>query len=128
MGDKVSARKVISKTGIPVVPGSDGPINSVKELKLFSEEIGFPLIIKASAGGGGKGMKVVYEKESLEDSYNLTKSEAEVNFGNDQVYLEKFLKNPKHIEFQIFADNSTVSLLSTRSRDYLKLGRHRSMT
>jgi acetyl-CoA carboxylase, biotin carboxylase subunit len=105
MGDKVSARKVIKKTGIPLVPGSDGPINSAKELKSFSEEIGFPLIIKASAGGGGKGMKVVYEKESLEDSYNLTKSEAEVNFGNDEVYAEKFLKNPKHIEFQIFADN-----------------------
>ncbi|MDA9559091.1 acetyl-CoA carboxylase biotin carboxylase subunit [Alphaproteobacteria bacterium] len=105
MGDKVSARKVIKKTGIPLVPGSDGPVNSVKELKKFSEEIGFPLIIKASAGGGGKGMKVVHEKESLEDSYNLTKSEAEVNFGNDQVYAEKFLKNPKHIEFQIFADN-----------------------
>jgi acetyl-CoA carboxylase biotin carboxylase subunit len=105
MGDKVSARKVIKKTGIPLVPGSDGPINSVKELRAFSKEIGFPLIIKASAGGGGKGMKVVYEKESLEESYNLTKSEAEVNFGNDEVYAEKFLKNPKHIEFQIFADN-----------------------
>ncbi len=105
MGDKISARKVISKTGIPLVPGSDGPINSLKELKLFSEEIGFPLIIKASAGGGGKGMKVVYEKERLEESYNLTKSEADVNFGNDEVYVEKFLKNPKHIEFQIFSDN-----------------------
>ena len=103
MGDKVSARKVISKTGIPLVPGSDGPISNIKELKLFSEEIGFPLIIKASAGGGGKGMKVVYEKEKL--AFNLTKAEAEANFGNDQVYVEKFLKNPKHIEFQIFSDN-----------------------
>ncbi len=105
MGDKVSARKIISKTGIPLVPGSDGPINSLKSLKSISNEIGFPLIIKAAAGGGGKGMKVVYNKSELENSYNITKSEAEVNFGNDEIYAEKFLVNPKHIEFQIFADN-----------------------
>ncbi len=105
MGDKVSARKVISRTGIPLVPGSDGPINSLKALKTISNEIGFPLIIKAAAGGGGKGMKVVYDQSDLENSYNITKSEAEVNFGNDEIYAEKFLVNPKHIEFQIFADN-----------------------
>ena len=105
MGDKVSARKLISKTGIPLVPGSDGPIKNLKDLKLISKDIGFPLIIKASAGGGGKGMKVVKEISELESAYNLTKSEAEVNFGNDEIYAEKFLKNPKHVEFQIFADN-----------------------
>ena len=105
MGDKVSARTVISKTGIPLVPGSKGPVKNIKELKKVSKEVGFPIIIKAAAGGGGKGMKVVEDESDLENAYNLTKSEAEVNFGNDEIYVEKFLKNPKHIEFQIFADN-----------------------
>ena len=105
MGDKVSARTVISKTGIPLVPGSKGPLKNVKDLKKISKEIGYPIIIKAAAGGGGKGMKVVENESDLENAYNLTKSEAEVNFGNDEIYVEKFLKNPKHIEFQIFADN-----------------------
>ncbi len=105
MGDKVSARTVIRKTGIPLVPGSKGPVKNIKELKKVSKEIGFPIIIKAAAGGGGKGMKVVEDKGDLENAYNLTKSEAEVNFGNDEIYVEKFLRNPKHIEFQIFADN-----------------------
>ena len=105
MGDKVSARKIISKTGIPLVPGSKGPIRNVKDLKKLAIEIGFPIIIKAAAGGGGKGMKVVENDSDLENAYNLTKSEAEVNFGNDEIYVEKFLINPKHIEFQIFADN-----------------------
>ncbi len=105
MGDKVSARKTIGKTGIPLVPGSKGPIKGLTDLYKAAQEIGFPLIIKASAGGGGKGMKVVDKKEELEEKYNLAKSEAKNNFGNDEVYIEKFLKNPKHIEFQIFSDN-----------------------
>ena len=105
MGDKVSARNIISKTGIPLVPGSKGPLKNIKDLKKVSNKIGFPIIIKAAAGGGGKGMKVVEQESDLESAYNLTKSEAEVNFGNDEIYVEKFLKNPKHIEFQIFADN-----------------------
>ena len=105
MGDKVSARTVISKTGIPLVPGSKGPVKNIRELKKVSKEIGLPIIIKAAAGGGGKGMKVVEDESDLENAYNLTRSEAEVNFGNDEIYVEKFLRNPKHIEFQIFADN-----------------------
>ncbi len=105
MGDKVSARNIISKTGIPLVPGSKGPLKNIEDLKKISKEIGFPIIIKAAAGGGGKGMKVVDKESDLENAYNLTKSEAEVNFGNDEIYVEKFLKNPKHIEFQIFSDN-----------------------
>ena len=105
MGDKVSARNVISKTGIPLVPGSKGPVKNIKDLKKVTKEIGLPIIIKAAAGGGGKGMKVVENESDLENAYNLTKSEAEVNFGNDEIYVEKFLRNPKHIEFQIFADN-----------------------
>ena len=105
MGDKVSARTVISKTGIPLVPGSKGSVKNIKELKKVSKEIGLPIIIKAAAGGGGKGMKVVEDESELDNAYNLTKSEAEVNFGNNEIYVEKFLRNPKHIEFQIFADN-----------------------
>ncbi len=105
MGDKVSARTVINKTGIPLVPGSEGPLKNIKDLRKISKEIGYPIIIKASAGGGGKGMKVVEHESDLENAYNLTKSEAEANFGNDEIYVEKFLKNPKHIEFQIFSDN-----------------------
>ena len=105
MGDKVSARNIINKTGIPLVPGSEGPIKNLSDLKRNSEKIGFPIIIKAAAGGGGKGMQVVKNKSELETAYNLTKSEAKANFGNDEIYVEKFLQNPKHIEFQIFADN-----------------------
>ena len=105
MGDKVSARTVIRKTGIPLVPGSKGPVKNIKELKKVSKEIGLPIIIKAAAGGGGKGMKVVEDESDLENAYNLTRSEAEVNFGNDEIYVEKFLRKPRHIEFQIFADN-----------------------
>ena len=105
MGDKVSARNTIKDTGIPLVPGSDGPVLNTKDLEKTVSKIGFPIIIKASAGGGGKGMQVVDSKKDLIKSFNLAQSEAEVNFGNNQVYVERFLKNPKHIEFQIFADN-----------------------
>ncbi len=105
MGDKVSARRTIGKTGIPLVPGSKGPIRDKKDLLKTAIEIGFPIIIKASAGGGGKGMKVVDNKEELVEKFNLAQAEAENNFGNDEVYIEKFLTKPKHIEFQIFSDN-----------------------
>ena len=126
MGDKVSARTVISKTGIPLVPGSKGPVKNIKELKKVSKEVGFPIIIKAAAGGGGKGMKVVEDESDLENAYNLTKSEAEVNFGNDEIYVEKFLKNPKHIEFQIFADNYQ-NVIHLGERDYSIQRRHQKL-
>ena len=104
MGDKIKARETISKTGIPLVPGSEGSIVNLNNLKKTAHKIGYPIIIKAASGGGGKGMKVVYTEENLIDQFDLAKSEAEANFGNDEVYIEKFLENPKHIEFQIFAD------------------------
>ncbi|MBF96751.1 MAG: Biotin carboxylase [Alphaproteobacteria bacterium MarineAlpha9_Bin4] len=104
MGDKIKARETISKTGIPLVPGSKGDISNLNVLKKTALEIGYPIIIKAAAGGGGKGMKVVQDESSLLEQYELAKAEAKANFGNDQVYIEKFLENPKHIEFQIFAD------------------------
>ena len=104
MGDKIKARETIAKTGIPLVPGSEGSITGVKNLKKTALKIGYPIIIKAASGGGGKGMKVVYNEENLIEQFNLAKSEAKANFGNDEVYIEKFLENPKHIEFQIFGD------------------------
>ncbi len=104
MGDKIKARETISKTGIPLVPGSDGNIINLNNLKKTALKIGYPIIIKAASGGGGKGMKVVYKQENLEEQFDLAKAEAKANFGNDEVYIEKFLENPKHIEFQVFAD------------------------
>ncbi len=104
MGDKIKARETISKTGIPLVPGSDGSIINFSNLKKTAFKIGYPIIVKAASGGGGKGMKVVYSEENLLEQFELAKAEAKANFGNDEVYIEKFLENPKHIEFQVFAD------------------------
>ncbi len=104
MGDKIKARETISSTGIPLVPGSEGNISNLNILKKEALKIGYPLIIKASSGGGGKGMKVVNNENILIEQFELAKAEAKANFGNDEVYIEKFLENPKHIEFQIFAD------------------------
>ena len=105
MGNKVSARTVMKKLGIPLVPGSDGAIKNLIELKKISKEIGFPVLIKAASGGGGKGMKVAQNLGELKEAWNLARSEAMSGFGDDTVYLERYLANPRHIEFQLFADN-----------------------
>ncbi len=105
MGDKISAREEMKRRGVPTVPGSESSLSSEDELKKLSDDIGFPLIIKASSGGGGKGMKVVHKIDDIKKYFNLAKSESKSNFGNDEIYAEKYLKKPKHIEFQIFADN-----------------------
>ena len=105
MGDKVSARTAMKKLGIPLVPGSDGAIKNLTELKKISKEIGFPVLIKAASGGGGKGMKVAQNPGELNKAWNLARSEAMAGFGDDTVYLERYLANPRHIEFQLFADN-----------------------
>ncbi|MEE8388240.1 MAG: acetyl-CoA carboxylase biotin carboxylase subunit [Acidiferrobacterales bacterium] len=105
MGDKISAIEAMKKAGVPTVPGSDGPLNDDdnRTLKL-GREIGYPLIIKASGGGGGKGMRVVNTEAALINAVNLTRTEAGAAFGNDVVYMEKYLDNPRHVEFQILAD------------------------
>ncbi len=105
MGDKVSAIEAMKKTGVPTVPGSDGELsdNGDKNLQI-ARDIGYPIIIKASGGGGGRGMRVVHSEASLLNAISLTKSEAQTAFGNDAVYMEKFLTNPRHVEFQILAD------------------------
>ena len=105
MGNKVSARTVMKKLGIPIVPGSDGAIKNFIELKKISKEIGFPVLIKAASGGGGKGMKVAQNLGELNEAWNLARSEAMSGFGDNTVYLERYLANPRHIEFQLFADN-----------------------
>ena len=105
MGDKVSAIATMKKAGVPTVPGSDGPLNddSARSLSI-AQEIGYPVIIKAAAGGGGRGMRVVHSESELLNAIDITKSEARVAFGDQTVYMEKFLQNPRHVEIQILAD------------------------
>ena len=105
MGDKVSAIKAMKASGVPCVPGSDGPLsdNSDDNIRI-ARDIGYPIIIKAAAGGGGRGMRVVRSEAALLNAISLTRSEALAAFGDDTVYMEKFLENPRHIEFQVLAD------------------------
>ena len=105
MGDKIAAKDAVKKLGIPVVPGSDGGISDPKEAKKVAKAIGFPLIIKAAAGGGGRGMKVVESEDMLEQELNACRSEAKAAFGDDAVYIERYLKTPRHIEFQLVGDS-----------------------
>ena len=104
MGDKILAKKTAEKYGLPVIPGSNGEIKNYEDAKSIAKSIGYPIIIKASAGGGGRGMVVVYNEKELEDSIKKAKTEADKSFDNDTVYIEKYLKNPKHIEIQIIGD------------------------
>ncbi|GHA21000.1 acetyl-CoA carboxylase biotin carboxylase subunit [Oceanisphaera arctica] len=105
MGDKVSAIAAMKKAGVPCVPGSDGPIgNDAKKNAAIAKRIGYPVIIKAAGGGGGRGMRVVRNESELENSIAMTKAEAGAAFNNDMVYMEKFLENPRHVEVQILAD------------------------
>ncbi len=105
MGDKISAIQAMKKAGVPCVPGSDGPLSDDPDENLkLARNIGYPIIIKASGGGGGRGMRVVYSEGALLNSIALTRSEAASTFGNDMVYMEKFLENPRHIEFQVLSD------------------------
>ncbi|WP_405227369.1 acetyl-CoA carboxylase biotin carboxylase subunit [Lentisalinibacter sediminis] len=105
MGDKVSAIRAMKEAGVPCVPGSDGPLGEDGDENLrLGREIGYPVIIKAAGGGGGRGMRVVHSEASLLGAINVTRAEAKAAFGNDQVYMEKFLERPRHIEFQVLAD------------------------
>ncbi len=104
MGDKASARKAMADCGVPIVPGTPGPVEDVDEALAFAESIGFPVIIKASAGGGGKGMRVATDADDFARSFNLARSEALSAFGNGDVYVEKYLLRPRHVEFQILGD------------------------
>lgn len=106
MGDKVSAKKAMQRAGVPCVPGSEGALGEdFEENKALAHKIGYPIIIKAAGGGGGRGMRVVYSDDELEDSIALTRREADMFFNNPAVYMEKFLENPRHIEFQVLSDS-----------------------
>ncbi|MEM7763500.1 MAG: acetyl-CoA carboxylase biotin carboxylase subunit [Pseudomonadota bacterium] len=106
MGDKVEAIRAMKKAGVPTVPGSDGPLSDDMDENLaIARDIGYPVIIKAAGGGGGRGMRVVHSEPSLANAINMTRAEAGAAFGNDVVYMEKFLERPRHIEFQVIADH-----------------------
>ena len=105
MGNKSRARDIMKSAGVPVVPGSDGVVATYEDAMVEARKIGFPLMIKASAGGGGKGIRLVRKFEELENAYNTAKSESKNNFNDDSVYMEKFIENPRHIEFQILGDS-----------------------
>lgn len=104
MGDKISARIKMIEAGVPVVPGTKEPLKSVEEAIEVSKKIGFPVMLKASAGGGGKGMRLIFEESGVEEAYTTAKSESLSSFGDDTVYIEKFVEEPHHIEFQILGD------------------------
>ncbi len=104
LGDKAAAKTAMKNAGVPVIPGSDGAVKDMDEAKRLAEEIGFPLMVKASAGGGGRGIRLVEKMEDLEAQVTAAKQEALNFFGDDSIYMEKFIVNPKHIEFQILAD------------------------
>jgi len=105
MGDKIVAKQTAEKLGLPLVPGSSGAVSSVDEVKKLGAKIGFPVLVKAVAGGGGRGMKVIESADQAEEAFNLAQSEARSAFGNDSLYLEKYLGHPRHIEIQVLADN-----------------------
>ena len=111
MGDKIEAKKIAKENGLPVIEGSEGGVNTVSETRKVINKIGYPVLIKASGGGGGKGMKIVNKSEELEDLFSMARVEAKKYFNNDEVYIEKYFKNPRHIEVQILSGkNRTVHL------------------
>jgi len=115
MGDKITAKETMIKAGVPVVPGSEGLLQSLDEAFGLAKNIGYPIILKATAGGGGKGMRVVWEESEMERAFNTAKAEAGASFKNDGIYMEKFVEEPRHIEIQIAGDQySNVCHLSER--------------
>ncbi len=105
MGDKITAKKAAIDSGLPVVPGSDGAVDTVEDALEASAEMGYPVLIKATAGGGGKGMRIARNPDELPEAYLQARAEAKASFTSDEVYIEKYLENPRHIEMQILADN-----------------------
>ncbi len=104
MGDKITAKQAVKEAGIPVVPGSDGAVTTEEEAFAAAREIGFPVLIKAAAGGGGRGMKVARTEEDLNEAVSTARAEAKAAFGDDAIYMERYLQGPRHIELQVIAD------------------------
>ncbi|MEC9310562.1 MAG: biotin carboxylase N-terminal domain-containing protein, partial [Pseudomonadota bacterium] len=110
MGDKITAKETAKELGIPVVPGSEGGVPDLATAKAAAADMGYPVIIKATAGGGGRGMKVAKDEAELEMAFSTARSEAKAAFGNDEVYMEKYLQKPRHIEVQVFGDGKGTGL------------------
>ena len=104
LGNKSNAKELMKKAGVPVIPGSDGSVNGIEDAISIAEKIGYPVILKAAAGGGGKGIRIANNIGELEKNYNIVKQEAKISFNDDSIYIEKFIKNPRHVEIQILAD------------------------
>tara|TARA_A100001015_G_scaffold295739_1_gene375064 strand:+ start:8 stop:1348 length:1341 start_codon:yes stop_codon:yes gene_type:complete len=125
MGDKIEAKKIAKDLGLPIIKGSDKGVKNIEEAKIIAEKIGYPVLIKAAGGGGGKGMKIVFESKDLEKNIIDAKNEAKKFFSNDEVFIEKFFQNPRHIEVQILSDGKKVIHLGERDctvqRRYQKL-------
>jgi len=126
MGDKAEARRLAREAGVPIVPGTPGPVGDVEEAVAAAREIGFPVIIKAAAGGGGKGMRVAMEEDDFARHFQLAGSEALAAFGNDAVYLEKYLEKPRHVEIQVFGDQQG-RLMHLSERDCSTQRRHQKL-
>ena len=125
MGDKIQAKKIAKQYGLPVIEGSDGGVKDINQAKEICKKIGFPVLIKASAGGGGKGMKIVNKESEFDALFATAKSEAQKYFGNDEIYIEKFFQNPRHIEVQVLSGkNRTVHL---HERDCSVQRRHQKL-
>jgi acetyl-CoA carboxylase biotin carboxylase subunit len=126
MGDKIAARETMRKAGVPVVPGSDGPVDSEGDALKIARKITYPVIVKAAGGGGGRGMRVAHNDPSLVTGYHMARAEAERAFGNSAVYIEKFIENPRHIEFQILGD-SKGNIVHLGERDCSLQRRHQKL-
>lgn len=126
MGDKAFAKETMKKAGVPVVPGSDGVLKSAKEAMDIAREIGFPVVLKATAGGGGRGMRIVHEAEELEKAFQMAGTEAASAFGNGDLYVEKFVEQPRHVEFQVFGDKFG-NVIHLNERDCSVQRRHQKL-
>ena len=125
-GDKITAKKIMEEAGVPVIPSSPGPVGTLEEALTVCEKIGYPAMVKASGGGGGRGIRICQNEENLREDFLIAKAEAGASFGNDELYIEKFVLKPRHIEFQVLADGSgNISHLGEREctiqRRYQKL-------
>lgn len=126
LGNKSNAKDMMKKAGVPVIPGSDGSVSGIKSAREICEKIGYPVILKAASGGGGKGIRIVEREQDLEQAYNIVKQEAKISFNDDEIYIEKFIKNPRHVEIQILADEHS-NVIHLGERDCSIQRRHQKM-
>ena len=126
LGNKSNAKEMMQKAGVPVIEGSNGSIDSLEDAKKIAEKIGYPVMLKASAGGGGKGIRIINNAEELAENFNVVKQEAKISFDNDEIYLEKFVQNPRHFEIQILADEKG-NVIHLGARDCSIQRKHQKM-